>query len=107
MSDISSITDQLFISSHLTDASIHHLRPYNFALIISMIGPTLPHDALSESGCKLLFLKSQDHFLFPIPNRALIQGVLAAVPVIAQNKKVLVYCHQGRRRSVTMAAAIL
>ncbi len=107
MNDISEITPQLYVSSYLDQSSIDKLLTENFKLIISMIGATFPIEKLDAVNCQVLALKTRDNFLFPIPSSALNKGVEAALPVIEQGEKVLVYCQQGKRRSVTMAAAIL
>jgi protein-tyrosine phosphatase len=105
--DISPITPYLYVSSYIDDRHLQHLREEDFRLIISMIGHTFPHADFQQSHCQLLFLKTYDTFISPIPEKSLRKGLNAALPVIEAGHKVLVYCRQGRRRSVTMAAAIL
>ena len=54
-----------------------------------------------------LWLHTFDSPLIPIPVRALIRGVQAALEVIGEGGKVYTHCARGRHRSVAMGAAIL
>ena len=105
--DISQVTDNLFLASHLDETHIEEINQYNIKLLISMVGQREPSPHFGPEPFEVLWLKSYDTFLTPVPMRKLKQGVEAALPVIKRNKNVLVFCHQGKRRSVTMAASIL
>ena len=107
MNDVSAITPQIYLSSYIDQSSMDFLREQDFQLIISMIGPTLPEEDFLDTGCKLLFLKTQDNFLFPIPIKKLLVGVETALPTLEKGHKIFIYCQQGKRRSVTMTASIL
>jgi len=56
---------------------------------------------------QLLTLRTFDSILIPIPIRKLEKGVETALPAIHNGESVLVYCRQGRHRSVAMASTIL
>jgi hypothetical protein len=105
--DISHITDYLFVSSAPQAADAGAIAGRNIGLIISMIGNRRPPAVFDEPPLRLLWLETYDTFLTPIPTNKLLQGVHAALPVIADGRAVLCYCAKGRHRSVAMAAAIL
>jgi len=50
---------------------------------------------------------SREPFLIPISIKKLLIGVEAALPIIQNKGKVLVFCMLGKHRSIAMAAAIL
>jgi protein tyrosine phosphatase (PTP) superfamily phosphohydrolase (DUF442 family) len=105
--DISQITDHLYVGAQPQPADVEALCALDIGLVISMRGAHRPHTAFSRPPLASLWLPTYDTFFTPIPMRVLEQGVRAALPVIAQGRKVLVYCHYGRHRSVALAAAIL
>ena len=105
--DISKISDNLFLASHMRQDDVDVLREMDIKLIISMIGQSRPPQNFTQEPFRLLWLKSYDTFLTPVPMRKLKQGVEAALPVLQRKENVLVFCHQGKRRSATMAASIL
>lgn len=107
MLDISSVTENLFVGSHVHEHHIDDLEPHDFDLIISMIAQDKPSKEFYKRGLHILWIRAIDSFLTPISMKKLALGVRKAVPVIRDNKKVLVFCHQGKRRSVTMATCIL
>ncbi|MCA9400759.1 MAG: dual specificity protein phosphatase family protein [Candidatus Omnitrophica bacterium] len=107
MSDISQITEQLYLASRLSKDDLVEIRKRNISLIISMIGQERPPKEFNDFPSRLLWLKSYDTFLTPVPIRKLKVGVLRALEVLQDKQNVLVFCFQGKRRSVTMAAAIL
>ena len=55
----------------------------------------------------VLWLRTVDFVLIPIPIRTLNRGVETALPVIQQGHRVLVFCEGGVHRSVAMASCIL
>lgn len=107
MSDISQITPCLYVASEMADRDLPRIEEIGFALVISMIGQRAPLEALQAPGRDLLWLRAYDNFFTPIPIRKLITGTERAAPLVREGKKVLVFCREGKRRSVTMAAAIL
>jgi len=107
MIDISKVTDCLYVGSRVGKENADELKVLNFALIISMIGQMPPDEIFTLPPFKTLWIKTYDTFFTPISIRKLLTGVEAALPIIHNNGKVLVFCMQGRRRSIAMAAAIL
>ena len=105
--DISRITQDLYISSRVKDEHLEDVLRLDPDLIISMILERRPHKALTEEGLQVLWLRTVDFLLIPIPLRTLKRGVEAALPVIQDGGKVLVYCQGGRHRSVAMSSSIL
>jgi len=80
---------------------------FNFDLIISMIGQMAPDKIYSLFPFKTLWIKTYDTFLIPISIKKLLIGVEAALPIIQNKGKVLVFCMLGKHRSIAMAASIL
>ena len=107
MTDISKVTDYLYVGSRVGREHADELRMFNFNLIISMIGQIPPDEIYTLPPFKTLCIKTYDTFFTPISIKKLMVGVEAALPVIQNKGKVLVFCMQGRRRSIAMAAAIL
>jgi protein-tyrosine phosphatase len=107
MIDISKVTEYLYVGSRVRKEHADELKVRNFDLIISMIGETRFDDIYLLPPFKTLWIRTYDTFLTPISVKKLLVGVEAALPVIQNKGKVLVFCRQGRRRSVAMAAAIL
>ena len=105
--DISRITDYLYIASKVKSENVktvHELAPH---LIISMIYGSRPPQELEDSETSVLWLRTFDFPLFPIPVEKLNEGVESALPVIRNGNRVLVFCQGGRHRSVAMASCIL
>ncbi|MFP4473118.1 MAG: dual specificity protein phosphatase family protein [Candidatus Omnitrophota bacterium] len=107
MSDISQITENLFVASKMSHADADAMNERGVVLVISMIRGARPPGVFNEEPFKLLWLRTTDSFLTPISFKKLAAGVEAARLAFEQGGKVLVFCRQGKRRSVTMAAAIL
>jgi protein-tyrosine phosphatase len=107
MIDISKVTDYLYVGSRVGEEHADELKVLNFNLIISMIGQLPPDEIYTRPPFKTLWIKTYDTFFTPISVKKLVAGVEAALPVIQKKGKVLVFCMQGKRRSVAMAAAIL
>jgi hypothetical protein len=68
-----------------------------------MIVHQRPPKAVTDSGLRVLWLRTFDFPLIPIPLKTLTRGVDAALPVIQDGGRVLVFCEGGRHRSVAMA----
>jgi protein tyrosine phosphatase (PTP) superfamily phosphohydrolase (DUF442 family) len=105
--DISRITDHLYVGGQPAPADAPALAALDVGLVISMRAEVRPDPAFSQPPLASLWLRTIDTFLTPIPMRTLERGVRAALPVIAQGRKVFVHCHYGKHRSVAQAAAIL
>ena len=105
--NISQITDFLYVGSKVRRENYQALEAVQPELVISMIGGSAHSKLKRHDRIIFLTLRSIDSFFTPIRMRKLLQGVRVAMPVINRGGKVLVYCVQGKRRSVTMAAAIL
>jgi protein tyrosine phosphatase (PTP) superfamily phosphohydrolase (DUF442 family) len=105
--NVSQITDYLYISTVLKDRDLEAVRELDVRLVIAMIAHIRPPRRLAELPVEVVWLRTFDFFLLPIPLRTLYRGVEAALPVIGDGDSVLVYCQAGRHRSVAMASAIL
>lgn len=104
---VSQISDYLFVADRLAAEDVEAVRHLEVGLIINMIAYRRPARGLSKLPAQVLWLRTFDLFLLPIPVRTLRRGVEVALPVIEDGQQVLVYCEAGRHRSVAMAAAIL
>ena len=107
MIDISKVTDYLYVGSRVGKEHADELKELSFNLIISMIGQVPPDEIYTLPPFKTLWIKAYDTFFTPISIKKLLVGVEAALPIIQNKGKILVFCMQGKRRSVAMAAAIL
>lgn len=107
MIDISKVTDTLYVGSRIGKDHVEEMKVLKFDLIISMIAHIAPDECYNLPPFKTLWIRTHDTFLTPISIRKLLTGVEAAAPVIQKKGKVLVFCLQGRRRSIIMSAAIL
>jgi protein-tyrosine phosphatase len=107
MIDISKVTDYLYVGSRVEKEHSDELKLLNFNLIISMIGQMRPDEIYTLPPFKTLWIKTYDTFFSPISIKKLLAGVEAALPIIQNKGKVLVFCMQGKRRSIAMASAIL
>ena len=107
MIDISKVTDYLYVGSRVEKEHSDELKLLNFNLIISMIGQMRPDEIYTLPPFKTLWIKTYDTFFSPISIKKLLAGVQAALPVIQNQGKVLIFCMRGKRRSIAMACAIL
>jgi len=107
MLDISKVTNYLYVGSRLSKEEADKLELFHFDLIISMIGQMPPDEIYTRPPFKTLWIRTYDTFLTPIPVKKLVLGVNAALHVIQNQGRVLVYCILGKHRSIAMAAAIL
>lgn len=107
MIDISKITDSLYVGSRIGKEHADEIKLLKFDLILSMIAQLEPDEIYMLPPFKTIWIRTYDSILFPIPIKKLVMGVEAALPVIENKGKVLVFCMEGRRRSVAMAACIL
>jgi hypothetical protein len=105
--DISQITENLYIASRIRTGDLEAVLRLEPGLIISMIVQRRPPKVLAAAGLDVLWLRTFDFPLIPIPLKTLKRGVEAALPVIQDGGRVLVFCEGGRHRSVAMASCIL
>ena len=104
--DISKITDQLYIAAHPKAVHADAIQAMNIRLILNMIF-IRPANVYRQPPFQMITLRTFDSIFLPIPIAKLIRGVKAALPVIEGGESVLVYCREGRHRSVAMAASVL
>ena len=107
MTDISKVTDYLYVGSKIMKENAAVLKVFNFNLIISMIGQLLPDEVYTLPPFKTLWIKTYDTFFTPISVKKLLIGVTAALPIIQNKGKVLVFCMLCKHRSIAMGGAIL
>ncbi len=107
MPDISKVTDYLYVGSKMGKEDADELKGLNFNLIISMIGQMAPDKIYTLPPFKTLWIKTYDTFFTPISINKLLIGVTAALPIVQNKGKVLVFCMLGKHRSIAMGAAIL
>lgn len=104
--DVSQITNQLFIAAHPKAEHADAIQAMNVRLILNMIF-IRPAEVYRQPPFQMVTLRTFDSIFLPIPIVKLIRGVEAALPVLEEGKGVLVYCREGRHRSVAMAASVL
>ena len=104
--DISQITDQLYIGAHPDADAADAIREMNVRLLLNMIF-IRPAEVYRQPPFQMLTLRTFDSIFLPIPIGKLVRGVKAALPVMEKGESVLVYCREGRHRSVAMAASVL
>jgi len=107
MLDISKVTGYLYVGSIIAKEQADELQAFNFNLIISMIGQMAPDKIYTLPPFKTLWIKTYDTFFIPISIKKLLIGVTAALPIIQNKGKVLVFCMLGKHRSIAMGGAIL
>jgi hypothetical protein len=105
--NLSQITENLWIGTtpYLHDYELLQLR--GVRLVINMRFGRGPLPVFTDPPVNYLWLRTFDNPLIPIPIRALIRGVHAALEVINDGGIVYVHCMYGRHRSVAMGSAIL
>jgi len=104
--DISQITEYLYVAASPNAECAGAISDLNVRLVINMIFIT-PAKIYQESPFRMLTLRTFDSIFIPIPIRKLEKGVESALPAIQNSESVLIYCRQGRHRSVAMASTIL
>lgn len=103
----SQITDYLLIAARDDGTEFSTLQQLNIDLVINMIFHLQHPEQPSNPGIEVLWLRTIDLPITPIPMRTLRRGVEKALPLIERGGRVLVYCQAGRHRSVAMACCIL
>ncbi len=102
----SAITDSLFIAARPQARDVEAVKALGVSLVLHMIW-SWPAPGLNQPPLRLLTLRTFDSPLLRMPLTKVRTGVEAALPVLDQGGRVLVYCRMGRHRSVAMAACIL
>lgn len=105
--DFSQITDSLFIGTTPESHDYPLLRSLGVRLVINMRLERRPSPQHPDHPLPVIWLPTMDSPLFPIPVRALVKGVRAALDTIHDGGKVYAHCAKGIHRSVAMGAAIL
>jgi protein tyrosine phosphatase (PTP) superfamily phosphohydrolase (DUF442 family) len=103
----SEITENLWIGTTPSSRDFEVLRQRGVRLVINMRFGHRSHPDGGEPPLDYLWLRTFDSPIIPIPVRALIRGVQAALDVIGEGGKVYAHCARGRHRAVAMGAAIL
>lgn len=106
--DFSKITEDLYIGTMPSRLHYDELRDLGVRLIINMRfsrGPRTDH--ATRSPIQVLWLRTIDSPLFPMPIDKLLQGARAALDTIRSGGHIYVHCAYGRHRSVVMGACIL
>ena len=104
--DISKITDNLYIAAHPKADQAEAIRSLGVSLMLNVIF-FRPADVYRQPPFRMVTLRTFDSIFLPIPIGKLRRGVQAALPVLEDGGSVLVYCREGRHRSVAMAASVL
>ena len=107
MFEFSNITDDLFIGITPLASDYNGLRELGIKLVINMRLFHGPFPDSHHTPIRLLWLRTFDSPLFPIPIPKLITGARAALETIDAGGKVYVHCAGGRHRGVTMGACVL
>ena len=105
--DFSKITDGLFIGTTPRPDDYQQLHDLGVRLVINMRWEHRLRLDTHAEPLTLLWLRTFDSPLFPIPMRALQRGALAAMETIHAGGKVYTHCAGGRHRGVAMGAAVL
>ncbi|MBL8057952.1 MAG: dual specificity protein phosphatase family protein [Anaerolineales bacterium] len=105
--DISAITDDLYVGGQPHARDLAQLEALGVRLIITLRALRNATGRFAEPAVPVLWLRTVDSPLTPIPTRTFLKGVQAALDVIRAGGRVFVHCKHGRHRSVAMAACIL
>ncbi len=105
--NFSQITNDLFIGDTPLPREYDYLRNLGVRLVINMRFDRRPAVDLHQPPLDFLWLRTFDNPFLPIPIRALMRGVCAALETVREGGKVYAHCARGRHRGVAMGAAIL
>lgn len=105
-SDISQITDYLFISSWPEGEHYEEILDLNIRLILSMHWRR-PSNELNQSPLQLLWIPTIDSPITPMSIAKLQRGVEAGLKVIEDGYGVLSHCRAGVHRGAAMACCVL
>jgi hypothetical protein len=103
----SRISEDLFIGTTPAARDYDRLRELGVELVINMRFTFRPPPDPHHPPLQLLWLRTIDSPLFPIPIARLGEGARAALETIGRGGKVYVHCAYGRHRGVVMGACIL
>ena len=104
--DLSAITDKLYVASRPRSSDAAELTEHGVRLVMNMIPVRTPL-GLRSTPLRACWLPWLDSALLPLPTWLLGRGTRIALLTMASDEAVLVYCREGRHRSVAMACAIL
>src|SRR5215470_4123917 len=105
--NFSNITDDLFIGTTPLVEDYNGLRELGIRLIINMRFSRGPYPDPHHTPIQLLWLRTIDSPLFPIPITKLMHGAKTGLETIQAGGKVYVHCAYGRHRGVAMGACVL
>ena len=105
--EFSQITPDLFIGGMPTAADYEQLHDLGVRLILNMRFARRLPEGVIQPPFEVLWLRTLDNPLFPIPLGKLRQGAQAALETISKGGKVYTHCAYGRHRGVAMGAAVL
>lgn len=107
MFEFSSITDNLFIGNTPLASDYDGLRELGVQLIINMRFSRGPYPDPHHTPIRLLWLRTIDSPLIPIPVSKFVTGARAALETILLGGKVYVHCAYGRHRGPAMGSCVL
>ena len=105
--NFSNITDDLFIGTTPLASDYEGLRQLGIRLIINMRFSRSPFPDTHSTPLQLLWLRTIDSPLFPLPIPKLMIGARAALETIRAGGKVYVHCAYGRHRGPAMGTCVL
>src|SRR5690349_18602450 len=105
--NFSNITDDLFIGTTPLASDYDGLRELGIQLVINMRFSRGPYPDPHHTPIKLLWLRTIDSPLFPLPISKLMLGARAALETIQSGGKVYVHCAYGRHRGPAMGSCVL
>ena len=105
--DYSQITTDLFVGTTPFSENYDELRSQGITLVINMRWDQPPYPDAYTPAMHTLWLRTFDFPVFPIPIKALMKGVKAALDDIRKGGKVYAHCKAGSHRGVAMGAAVL
>lgn len=105
--NFSHITDDLFIGTTPLASDYNGLRQLGIRLIINMRFTRSPFPDTYHTPIRLLWLRTIDSPLFPLPISKLMIGARAALETIQAGGKVYVHCAYGRHRGPAMGTCVL
>lgn len=105
--NFSPITSDLFIGTMPSVRDYDRLRDLGVRLVINMRFSRGPLSDPHLPPLDLLWLRTIDSPLFPIPIHKLLRGAQLALEAIQRGGKVYTHCTYGRHRGVAMGASVL
>lgn len=107
MFEFSNITDDLYIGNTPLASDYDGLRELGIQLVINMRFSRGPYPDPYHTPIRLLWLRTIDTPLIPLPISKLIAGARAALETILLGGKVYVHCAYGRHRGPAMGSCVL